>query len=123
MTPKFKIGDKVTMRSPSLYNETTGEIVEVERVFKRVNRNGNFEPDGLETLERTIKNIAIPYEFDSNKLTVHYPEYDYGDWVQKARTETSLFYSYAYTVKTASMLCIYPQHSLTITEQIVNSKK
>ena len=37
-------------------------------------------------------------ELDDETLTVHYPEHDFGTWIEKTKTERSKFYGYIYTV-------------------------
>lgn len=116
MTPKFKIGDKVNCPR-TLYDETRGEIVEITRLFRRIDiRTGEFERNGLDTLENTIRHIQLPYRFDGNTLEIDYPE----ETIKltnmtihnKAKTETSKFYGYVYTVQTPKMRTVFSERLL-----------
>lgn len=105
--PKFNIGDVVVMKKPTLYGETFGTISEgPAKCFK--------SESGLVTEERTIKSIQLPYEFDGEILVVHYPEHDYGTWIEKAHSSTSVFCFYSYTVKTPKILTVYRESSLRL---------
>ena len=110
--PKYKVGDAVQMKRKTLYGETTGEITRVEKVFQEVDAHGNFDPDGLATLESTIESIAVPYTFDGETLTVESPQMDCGNIIIKARTRVSKFKGYAYSVKSPKMNTIYSEGSL-----------
>lgn len=110
MKPKFKVGDKVKMRSPDLYGFTEGKIVSVEKAFQELYPNSDeFDMDGLRTLEQTINSIVIPYEFDGEYLTVHYPS-DKSN--PKGKILKSKFYGYSYTIETPELRSIYPEHAL-----------
>jgi hypothetical protein len=113
--PEFKVNDKVISKKPTLYGETEGKVTEVGKIFMELDSHtGTFKRGGLATEERDIKSIQIPYEFDGETLKVHYPEDDYGQWIEKARTEVSKFYGYAYTVKTPKMLTLFAESSLKL---------
>jgi small-conductance mechanosensitive channel len=100
-TPKFKIGDKVRTSKSDLYGQTVGIVVNVQRMYKEVNRfSGRMERGGLTTDESTIKSISLPYTFDGETLTVDFPESDFGTFIQKAFTMVSKFYGYSVTVET-----------------------
>lgn len=110
--PKFEIGQKVSLSSPTLYGETQGVIVERTRCYKVVARvyNGYSIPEtnGLLHDERDIPSICLPYRFDGNTLEIDYPETNWG----KACTMVSEFYGYSYSIKTAQMLSLYPERAL-----------
>ena len=108
--PKFKVGNKVT-HPHTLYNETEGEIVEVERVYAAVYDNGAFEPRGLQHLESTIKSIQLPYRFDGKTLEVDMPADRFNSM---AVTLVSRFHGYAYTVKTPEMRSIFSEKRLSL---------
>lgn len=97
--PLYKMGDTVSMPA-NLYDETTGKIVKIGRLFKEINPvTGKFIAGGLVTDEDTIKSICIPYTFDGETLTVNYPGIDLGDYVRKPYTRVSKFYQHGYVVK------------------------
>ena len=103
--PKFKIGDKVTLKTPSLYNERSGVITAVEKVYKDVNGT-------LCHRESDINSISIPYRFDGITLEIDYPETVFSNFTQHAYTKISKFYGYSYTVKTEKMNCIYSERGI-----------
>lgn len=117
--PKFQAGDKVSMRKATLYGETSGEVVEVRRVYQRVcPHTRSIDPRGLVTEESHIDMIKIPFErMGQNVFAVHYPERDYGTWVEKAKTEVSVFCGYSVLVKTPKMLTVYSEKSLKLIER------
>ena len=91
MEQTHEIGQKVkTSQTLRLYASEDAEIVAVERVYKEFDEEKEaFVLDGLLTLEGTIKNIGLPYEFDGETLKVHHKNY----------TRLAKFYDYAYTIK------------------------
>lgn len=98
----YEIGDKVLINSTN-YRGITGEVVDVKRAYLEMENNGlDFAPDGLLTMEDTIKSIALDYEFDGYTLKVKHPEHDYGSWIQKAYTRVAILHGYVYTVKIAT---------------------
>lgn len=112
-TPKFSVGDLV--KTPkTLYDETVGIITNIDRLFKKVYPNGEFDPDGLVTEEKTIKGIQIPYEFDGETLIVHYPQWETETVIMKAYSETRKFYGYSYTVKSLKMNTLHFEKSLKL---------
>lgn len=110
--PKFKIGDKVSMRSKTLYGETEGEIIQFGKDFQELDRYGNFKQGGLVMSERDINNIKLPFKFDGETLTIDYPQRDYGNFIQKAVTIEYKFSGYSYSVKTPKMLTLCCEKSL-----------
>lgn len=110
--PKFKIGDKVSMRRKTLYGETEGEIVEFGKDFQEIDRYGNFKQGGLVISEREINSIKLPFKFDGETLTIDYPQGDYGSFIWKAVTIEYKFSGYSYSVKTPKMLTLYAEKSL-----------
>lgn len=72
--PKFKVGDIVTM-PPNLFNETEGEITEVCKLLREVFSfdENQFDPDGLDIIESTIKDIKLPYSYDGRVLIITHP--------------------------------------------------
>jgi len=111
--PKLKIGDHVSC-PPTLYNETYGTITEVDEIFKMIRPDGSFEPRGLCHLKSTIKDIAIPYEFDGETLTIHFPAGGYGNWTTPAHDMVSKFKGYAYTIKTPQMNSVFNESRLKV---------
>jgi hypothetical protein len=97
MKPKYNLEETVTVESTHLKG-CIGVIKEIEKLYKRVDKNNNFESDGLVTLENTIKDCSLPYTFDGETLIIEFPEQDFGTFIQKAFTHTSKFYGYGYTV-------------------------
>lgn len=107
MKPKFEIGNRVS-HPETLYDETKGKIVEVERVYSELDEDGNFEHRGLCTIESTIKSFCVPYTFDGETLVVTMPKSKF----TSGYTRTSKFHHYAYTVKTPKMRTIFSEKSL-----------
>lgn len=106
--PKFKVGDKVVMSKKTWYNEKEGVILEGPiRIFKDVFGT-------LCTSENEIKSICLPYEFDGETLTVHYPQRDMGSFIQKEFTQVSKFSHYSYFVKSSKMNTGYPERMLKL---------
>ncbi len=104
--PRYKIGDVVSFIT-KYGDKITGKIVaDPERVYAEIDERGKFKRGGLHTLERTIKSICIPFEFDGNRLTVHYPA---STGFGNAFTTVSLFHSWSYTVQG-------PQHLIGVPE-------
>lgn len=102
--PKYSVGQTLQLLRPTLYDETKGEVTEVEKMFKRIDKySGHFDPDGLVTRESDIETIKLPYEFDGETLKVNYD----------GRIETSKLYGFAYTIKTPKMLSIYSESGLS----------
>lgn len=97
LSPKFKIDDRVQFKER--LGCTSGVIYEVDRIFKVVDKDGNFERNGLNTSEKTIHSTQLVYRFDGITLEVDFPEQDFGGWIRKAHTEVSKFYCWAYTVR------------------------
>lgn len=112
-SPKFKIGDKVK-HLPTLYKETAGIVEEVERIYQTIFENGEFDWEGLSTLEHTIPMIQLPYTFDGETLIIEFPEHDYGKWIEKAHTHVSKFSGYGVTVRTPEMLSVFNEQSLKL---------
>jgi hypothetical protein len=110
--PKFKIGDKVSMRRKTLYGETEGEIIELGKDFQELDRYGNFMKGGLVMSEREIKYISLPFKFDGETLTIDYPQRDFGSFILKAVTTEYKFSGYSYTVKTPKINTLYYEKSL-----------
>jgi hypothetical protein len=103
--PKYNVGENVTLKSPTLYNERQGKIVEIDRIYKRIDKlTGKFDPEGLVTSESDIKDFKIAHEFDGETLIV-----DYGN----GRKETSKFYGFSYTIETPKMMSIYSESGLS----------
>jgi hypothetical protein len=96
--PKYKVGLRVTAKTPK--GTFTGNIVEVERVFKDIDSfSGGFERGGLCTFERDIASIQIPHTFDGETLTVSYPAQKFNGGSLDPRTRTAKFHSYCYTMQ------------------------
>jgi hypothetical protein len=109
--PKFKLNQTVKCK-PTLYGETKGVVYRIEKVYARVDDNGNFIRGGLHTTESSIENISLPYEFDGETLKVHYPEYDYGNFIEKVVTRVSKLKEYAYSVRTPKMNTLFSESQL-----------
>lgn len=123
--PKFQVGDEV--KTPmNLYHETFGEVTAVEKIFQEVHSggalDGTFDMDGLATLEHTIESIKLPYKFDGETLEIRIPastiKLKHGEMRENARTRTSKFYGYAYTVTTDKMNSIFSEESLRINKKV-----
>jgi len=104
--PKFKVGDKVVMRSKTLYNETEGIITEIDKLYAETRSDGTFEPRGLYIAESTIGSIQLPYTHEGDTLTVTYP----GNY----RRVKYVFKKYSYCVETPKMKTLYPEGSLKL---------
>ena len=110
--PKYEVGQKVKLKKKTLYGETEGEIVRVEKIFQEIDESGNFNPDGLSTLESTIDSISIPYTFDGETLTVEFPAIECTNIIIKAKKRVSKFSGYAYTVETPKMNTMFSESTL-----------
>lgn len=98
--PKYSYGQMVDTKKPDFYGNTYGEIVEIRKVYKETyGMSDDINPNGLVTFENTIKDCQLPYTFENDVLIVNYPERDYGTWIQKAYSQKSIFFGYAYVVK------------------------
>jgi len=108
----FKIGDKVSMRRKTLYGETEGEIVSIQRTYQETWEDGSFRYEGLCHLENDIKSILLPHTFDGETLTIDYPQRDFGGFIKKANTHVYKFSGYSYSVKTLRVLTLYSEKTL-----------
>lgn len=114
-TPKFKIGDRV--RANSRHGEIEGEVTKVDRTFMAINpQTGRFltGPMASATFEQDIKSICIPYEFDGETLTVHFPESKFTGGSLDAHDEVSKFHHYSYHVNSPKLNIITPERSLAL---------
>ena len=126
--PKFKVGDKVSMKTKTLYNETEEVITEVERTFQRCDEHGNIEPRGLHSLECMFyipKDKSLhdkPWQSQGNKdITYEFagPNMIIGRWHNGANMfGKTVFYNIctkiSYTIKSDKMNSIYPERSLKL---------
>jgi len=97
MEPKHKIGQTVRLKKPSLYNEFTGKIVDIEKIYAETNPDGTFKRGGLWTASGTIECIALPHTLENDVLTVTYPS---------GMKMVSKFKDYSFTIETPKMrLC------------------
>jgi hypothetical protein len=123
--PKFKVGDEVNTPK-NLYDETSGEVTQVEKIFQEVGDDGKFDMDGLATLEDTIQSIKLPYKFDGETLNIRIPastiKLRHGEMRENARTRTSKFYGYAYTVTTDKMNSVFSEISLRLKKKVDEGK-
>ena len=116
MQPRFKVGDNVIMKNPTLYKETEGVITDVEKVFKDLDKyyleQGKevFEEDGLAHRESDIPSIQIPFTFDGTYLVIDYGKSLHGSIGKK----TAKFSGFCYTIKTAQMNTIYAERQLIL---------
>lgn len=115
--PKYSIGQTVKC-PPTLYNEKEGKIVDIEKIFQEVNKDGTFNMDGLATLERTIQHCCLPCRFDGKTLEVDHPESTMkltnGTIYHKAYTRVSKFYGYAYTIQTKEMRSLFNEEQIKL---------
>ncbi len=102
MKAKYEVGQTVTIRTRKT-GKVTGTIEAVQRIFKKVLSNGQFDRGGISTFENDIKGIALPYTFDGETLTINFPEYNYGTFVQKAYNQISKHYTYGYSIRIPSL--------------------
>lgn len=106
----LEIGTKVKVANHiSHYGSKEAVIERVERGFKECNeRTGEFYSDGLLTLESTIKNICIPYDFDGETLKVHHTDH----------TRVARFNKFYYTVRVLELnqLVLLSEQSFTVIE-------
>jgi hypothetical protein len=110
--PKFQIGDKVSMRTKTLYGETEGKITEVRKVYQETWEDGSFRSDGLCYDENEIENISIEHTFDGETLTIKSPQREFSTFILKAETRVHKFNGYSYTVKTPKINTLYYEKSL-----------
>jgi hypothetical protein len=113
--PKYKTGLKVKLLTPSLYGETEGEIVEIERTYKTLDkwildRTGEevFEENGLVTFENSIKSIKIPYTFDGTYLVVDFGQDD--KFIRGKRT--SKLHGIVYTIQTEKIRMVLSERQI-----------
>ena len=111
--PLFKVGDLVR-QSKDLYGLTESMITQVDRKYKAVDENGNFDPDGLVSMENDMGSCCLPWSFDGKVLRVEFPRTDYGGWIQKAYVLESRFAGYIYVTKNSEMNSIWPETSLKL---------
>jgi hypothetical protein len=110
---KFAVGQRVFLPRPTLIDhETEGEIIEINKVFKEVDQHGNFERNGLAHTDSDIPSIQLPYSFDGHCLTVSYPEQVYSNFTQRAYTQKSIFFGYAYVIRTSKMNTVFSEAGL-----------
>jgi hypothetical protein len=127
--PKFKVGDKVSMKTKTLYGETEGVITHVERTYQRCDEHGNPEPRGLNSLESMFyipKDKTLhdkPWQSHGNKdITYEFagPNMIIGRWHNGGSGfgGNKVFYNVctkiSYTIKTPQMNSIYPERSLKL---------
>lgn len=120
--PKFKIGDRVRARSRH-DGEVEGEITEVDRTFMTIDpQSGRFKTGQMAsaTFERDIESIVLPFEFDGETLTIHYPEMKFTGGSMDPHTEVSKFHHYSYVVKTPKWNIVFPEPSLAF---VLNHEK
>lgn len=68
----YEIGDKVMVYFQGEKKEA--EIIEVDKIFRETNKEGEFVEQGLFLRERQIATIPLPYEYHGDVLIVNYPE-------------------------------------------------
>lgn len=68
----YQIGDKIIADFQG--EKKDAEIVEIEKIFRETNGQGEFVENGLSILERAISAIQLPYEYHEDVLVIHYPE-------------------------------------------------
>lgn len=98
----YQINDFVEVKSGDMKG-LKGKIVEVDRMFRAIRANGEFEVDGFTTLESNIPTISIPYTFDGETLSVDFPETEFENFVENAYTQVSKFFDYAYTIESEGL--------------------
>lgn len=114
LKPKFQSGDKVSLLSPALYGETEGTVIESERTYQATYdwNDTEIDEDGLRIRESDIDIISIPYDFDGETLTIHYPPNPtlYRDGKRKVYK----LHSTSYTIDTGRIHAIYPEEALRL---------
>ncbi|MCT8139939.1 hypothetical protein H1D32_20895 [Anaerobacillus sp. CMMVII] len=68
----YQIGDTIIADIEGQKKEA--EIVEIEKIFRETDGNGDFVEHGLILLESAIPTIQLPYEYHEDILIVFYPE-------------------------------------------------
>ena len=112
--PAFKIGDKVNMTSPDLYDCTTATVIEVTKVYAEVEADGSFIHGGLCQMETDIADIVLPVFFDGETLVITYDAFN---------KRKSKFYGYTYLVDSGKMLSYYSAKNLIHTaKQLTKSE-
>lgn len=96
--PQYELESTIQIKD-GYHKGKIGTIEGIEKLFRELNKDGTFNPDGLDTIESNIPSIQLPYKFDGNMLTVEVPEMTIGNWIQKAYVRKSLFRGYAYSVR------------------------
>jgi len=114
-SPKFKVGDAVK-HPKTLYDETEGTVVKIDRIFQETYADGTFNMDGLADIESTIHSCVLPYRFDGKTYEVDFPAETIkctdGTFHRNAYTKVSKFFGYAYTVETPKMRTLFSERSL-----------
>jgi hypothetical protein len=106
--PKFKVGDKVALRKPTIYGEHEGVIVEIHQLYRPINpTTGKFFPGSLNVNIQSHHSVCIsviPSGKDRFELY----------WINTGRREIVAFYSHSYTVKTSKINAAYPERLLEL---------
>lgn len=113
--PLFQENDVVQKAKTKHWPELYAVIMDVDRLYSEIDSNGRLVRGGLNQRESDITNICIPYTFDGDMLTVHYPD----SIVRRAHTQQYKFSGYTYTVKSDSLPCLLvcSESSLTLIER------
>jgi hypothetical protein len=110
--PKFKLKDKVRMKSPTLYKEKEGVITEVRITYKELDkyslRRGieEFNEDGLAWFLFKEDLKKPNYELNGEYFTIY---------TDSTKTEIDMSFKahhYSYTIKSKKMNSIYPEHAI-----------
>ena len=107
--PKFAIGQSVKLLRSDLYGRTAGKVLDVIRIYKQLMPSGAFDSAGLTIMETDITGIQLPYEFDGDTLTIHYPATQFST----ARTRQYKSFAWVYVVQTKCMTTVFSEICLS----------
>jgi len=122
MKPKFKLNEKVKCPK-TLYNETSGIITKIDRMFKKTYNNGEFMDGGLVLEESHFDSTRKDYKpklVDHDTFVLSVPKETFEFWngnvrskqITPAHKEVYKFYGYSYTVETPKMNTSFLERSL-----------
>jgi len=110
--PKFKLKDKVRMKSPTLYKEKEGVITEVRITYRELDihslRQGieEFREEGMAWFLSEGDLKKPKYEVNGEYFTIY---------TDATKTEIDIRFKahhYSYTIKSKKMNSIYPEHAI-----------
>jgi hypothetical protein len=108
--PLYSKGTEVRYSLPDLYDQTTGKIVEVERIFQDTFEDGSFDEDGLCRIESDMQSTRFPWEIKDNVLTIHYPPDP--TCYRNGKIVVAKFKYFAYVCESSKMRTLFRETSI-----------